>query len=128
VRSASHPGYDRVVFEFEGGLPGFGVGYVDRPIFEDGSGRAIEVDGSAALEVRMERAAGARIAGDKVIRTYRGPSRLRPPDTPAVVEVVKAGDFEAVLRWVIGSRRLVPFKVTLLTDPSRVVVDLEHPR
>lgn len=128
VRSAAHPGYDRVVFEFEGGLPGFGVSYVDRPVFEDGSGRTVEVDGPAVLEVRMERAASARVSGDRVIRTYRGPSRLRPPNTPAVVEVVEAGDFEAVLRWVVGSRRLVPFTVTTLPGPSRVVVDLEHPR
>ncbi len=76
----------------------------------------------------MERAATALVIGDKVRLTYKGPSRLRPPGTPAVVEVVEVGDFEAVLRWVVGSRRLVPFKVTTLTAPSRVVVDLEHPR
>ncbi len=75
----------------------------------------------------MERAATARIRGDRVFPTYRGPSRVRPSGTPAVVEVVEVGDFEAVLRWVVGSRRRVPFKVTTLTAPSRVVVDLEHP-
>ncbi len=128
VRSAPHPGYDRVVFEFQGGVPGYRVGYVNRPLFEDGSCRPVEVDGSAVLEVRMERAASARVIGDKVSLTYRGPSRLRPAGTTAVVEVVEVGDFEAVIRWAIGSRRLVPFKVTTLTGPSRVVVDLEHPR
>jgi hypothetical protein len=128
VRSARHPGYDRVVFEFEGGVPGYRVSYIDGPLFEDGSGRPVEVDGSAVLEVRMERAATARIIGDKVRLTYKGPSRLRPPGMPVVVEVVDVGDFEAVLRWAVGSRHRVPFKVTTLTGPSRVVVDLEHPR
>jgi hypothetical protein len=117
-----------VVFEFEGGVPGYRVSYVDRPLFEDGSGRPVKVAGSAVLEVRMERAASARKSGDGVVLTYRGPSRLRRPDMPAVVEVVKVGDFEAVLRWAIGSRGLVPFRVTTLTGPSRLVVDLEHPR
>ncbi len=128
VRSARHADHDRVVFEFEGGLPGYRVSYVDPPLFEDGSGRPVKVDGSAVLEVRMERAASARISGDRVVLTYRGPSRLRRPDMPAVVEVVEVGDFEAVLRWAIGSRGLVPFKVTTFTGPSRLVVDLEHPR
>ncbi len=37
-------------------------------------------------------------------------------------------EFEAVLTWVVGARARVPFRVTTLPSPSRLVVDLEHPR
>ena len=127
VRAGTHPGFDRVVFDFQGGLPGFRVAYVDRPVREDGSGRLVDVDGAGVLEVRMERAATARLSGEGIDHTYQGPRRIRPSGTETVLEVVEIGDFEAVLRWVIGSRHVVPFKVTTLASPSRLVVDLKHP-
>ncbi len=50
----------------------------------------------------MAWAATARISDGKLHRTYRGPHQVRPSGTPMVTEMVKAGDFEAVLTWVIG--------------------------
>ncbi len=126
VRAARHPGFDRVVFEFRGARPGFQVRYRARPVHEAGSGRVIQVDGTAVLEVGMAWAATAQISDGKLHRTYRGPSRVRPSGTPIVTEVVKAGDFEAVLTWVVGTRAHVPFRVFTLEDPSRLVVDLAH--
>src|SRR5688572_10897110 len=38
VRAASQSGFDRVVFEFEGALPGYSVSYVNKPVTSDGSG------------------------------------------------------------------------------------------
>src|SRR5688500_11515989 len=32
VRVAAHDGYERIVFEFEGALPGYKVEYIDRPV------------------------------------------------------------------------------------------------
>lgn len=127
VRAARHDGFDRVVFEFDGGPPGSEVGYVERPITEDGSGRPVTVDGTAVLEVRMEPARSARLSGEDVVFTYTGPKRLRPPGTATVVELVQTGDFEAVLTWVVGTRERVPFKVTKLSGPPRLVVDVAHP-
>jgi hypothetical protein len=126
VRVARQSGFDRVVFEFEGGPPGYTVGYVGRPVTEDGSGRTVAVDGAAVLQVRMEQAAGARLSGETVTLTYRGPKRIRPAGTASVVELVATGDFEAVLTWVIGTRAPTPVTVTRLTAPSRVVVDVAH--
>ncbi len=126
VRIARQSGFDRVVFEFEGGPPGYTVGYVPRPVSEDGSGKPVPVEGAAVLEVRMEQAAGARITGETVTLTYRGPKRTRAAGTATVVEAVSAGDFEAVLTWVIGARTRAPFTVTTLTGPTRLVVDVAH--
>jgi len=126
VRAARHPAFDRVVFEFTGVRPGFRVLYTSRPIRESGSGRVIPVTGGAVLEVRMAWARSARISGGTVVRTYKGPGRLRP-GTPVVTEVVKSGDFEAQLSWAIGVEDRVPFRAFALADPSRLVVDVAHP-
>ncbi|HEX2063226.1 MAG TPA: hypothetical protein VHE80_02260 [Acidimicrobiales bacterium] len=126
VRAARQDGFDRVVFEFDGGPPGSNVGYVERPITEDGSGEPVTVRGAAVLEVRMEPGASARLSGEDVVLTYTGPKRLRPPGTATVVELVQTGDFEAVLTWVVGTRARAPFKVARLSGPPRLVVDVAH--
>jgi hypothetical protein len=127
VRIASHDGYDRVVFEFEDGVPGYRVATTTRPVTEDGSGRTVDVAGSTLVQVRMENAATARITGDTVTRVYTGPPRV---DTRGalVEEVVDTGDFEGIVTWVIGlDAPPAGVKVSTLTSPFRLVVDLGVP-
>ena len=45
----------------------------------------------------------------------------------SAVEAVQAGDFEGVLRWVIGTHGRLPFVVHVQSSPTRVVVDIEAP-
>ena len=47
-------------------------------------------------------------------------------DTEAVTEATAAGDYEAVLTWVVGLRAKVPFRVLVLDGPPRLVVDFQH--
>jgi hypothetical protein len=123
VRAAHHPGFDRVVFEFEGALPGYSVGYVDKPITEDGSGEPVEVPGDSVLQVRMEPASGADLSSAELRITYNGPKRLTP-STEAVTEVVRTGDFEAVLTWVIGVKGKPGFRVNTESEPNRLVIEI----
>jgi len=123
VRAARNAGFDRVVFEFAGSnRPKWSVRYVDGPFTADGSGEPVAVAGDAFLEVRMEGGSGVDLDTGEV--TYDGPARVAGAGTVRVTEVVRTGDFEAVMTWVIGSNRGVPFRVTVLTGPSRLVVDL----
>jgi len=124
VRSARGEGYDRVVFEFANGVPGYEVGYVERPIVRDGSGDEVEVQGAAVLRVRMEPALDADLTQESAPRTYTGPNRFSP-DTAVVVELVGTGGFEAVLAWAAGIQGERPFRVTTLSDPPRVVIDID---
>ena len=127
VAVAGHDGYDRVVFQFRNGLPGFLVEYVDPPLREDGSGNVVDLEGNAFLVVRMEPASGFDLSVPEGELIYTGPRRIAGEDTTVLREVVRTGDFEAVLTWAIGLDERVPFRVLTLDDPARIVVDFAAP-
>jgi len=124
VRAARQDGYDRIVFEYSNGVPGYEVGYVERPIVADGSGEEVVVDGAAVLRARMEPALDADLTKESAPRTYTGPNRFSP-DAAVVAELVRTGGFEAVLAWAVGLDAERPFRVTALSDPPRIVIDVD---
>jgi hypothetical protein len=117
VDVAHHPGYDRVVFRFDGAAPSAAVTVAHRPITEDASGREIAVAGRSLLRVVMTIATAS---------TYAGPKRI-DPGTPEVVELVQAGDFEGYLTWVIGRNDMTNYSQFVLSSPSRIVIDIRTP-
>ena len=124
VRVGAHAGFDRVVFEFaETRAPGYDIAYLDGPAVQDGSGDEIAVAGRARLEVRMAGASGVDLQGETLDETYTGPDRVEG-DTEVVTEVVRTGDFEANLTWVIGAEEQVPYRVEVLSNPARIVIEL----
>ena len=124
VRAAGHGGVDQVVFEFSGAAPGYRVGYEAKPVREDGSGAEVALAGGFALAVRMDNASAYHLEGDASHPTYTGPKRISPSGTANVVELVNNGDFEGVLTWTLGVRDKAGFKVTVLSSPPRLVVDV----
>lgn len=126
VRLGRHEGFDRVVFEFRRGpAPGYRVRFVRPPITEDASGLPVAVDGDAFLFVRMEPASGFDLRGEGE-QIYPGPFRIDGDraNLEVVEEVVRTGDFEAVLGWVAGLEERAPFRAFALTGPPRIVVDV----
>ncbi len=124
VRTGANDGFDRVVIEFlDGRLPDWSVSYVDPPITSDGSGETVAVAGDAFLLVRLSPASTYDLSGETPRPTYEGPGRVPGPGRQ-VVEVVRAGDFEAVSTWAIGVDAQVPFRVTTLAGPARLVIDV----
>lgn len=109
-----HPGYDRVVFTFRDGIPGYRVGYVPEVIF-DPRGDAVPLAGRAYLRVLFRPASG--------YRTYSGPGTISPV-YPTLLQVRAAGDFESYLSFGIGLSQRTGFRVFTLTEPYRVVVDV----
>ena len=116
----------KVLFGFEQQAPGPGyqVSYqpADTAKVEDGSGNPIEIDGQAFLVVKLTPAMTAKIDGDQVTKTYTGPRRL--PGTAPITEVVKTGDFESVVTWVIGLDSKRSF--TTKASESQLVVEIDH--
>jgi len=124
VQTGEHEGFDRITFEFSGGVPGFRVEYIEPPIHADPSDLLIEIAGAAFIRIRMEPAAG--YDPDTGTPTYNGPLELTP-GFASLVEAERMGDFEGVLQWVLGLGEETEFRVETLEDPPRLVIDVAHP-
>ena len=94
-------------------MPGYTVHYLPaaQATVEDGSGRKLKVAGKVFLVVRIYPAATAIASDEKLTFTYRG-KRLQPTGMRHVEEIVKTGDFEAVVTWAIGLDGKRPFKIS----------------
>ena len=128
VAIGRHEGYDRVVFQFKNNLPSYRVEYVQPPLKEDGSGNVVQIKGSAFVLVRMEPASGFDLTKNEGELVYKGPRRIDGASVGASVvqELVRTGDFEAVLSWAIGLSDKVDFRVTTATSPARLIVDFRN--
>ncbi|NLU83928.1 hypothetical protein [Rhodococcus sp. HNM0569] len=124
VRVGSHGGFDRVVYEMAGtGTPGFRAQYVPEAV-QDGSGRTIPVDGAAILQVQID---GSAYPFDTGVEGYTGPDPVPGTDGGSVASVNGALVFEGVTQSFVGVNAAdLPFSVTTLADPPRVVVDVAH--
>lgn len=126
VRAGRHPGFDRVVWEFDGAAPSFRAEYADGPVTESGSGDVVDVAGDRALTVVFSFASGVDLSGEEPVEVYTGPRRIAGDDagTRNITEVVETGDFESTLAWAVGVDRATPFTVTVLAEPTRIVLDV----
>jgi hypothetical protein len=119
VRIGAHPdeGFDRIVFEFEDSLPDATISYEDEAV-GCGSGETIPVAGSGTLIVRME---------DTVAHTEGG-DPTAPIDIDgtgaAILEAVSICDFEGIVSYAVGINGVRGFRVTVLADPTRIVIDV----
>ena len=118
---------DHVEFTFRdhgSALPGYAVAYEPGSTakIEDASGRHLEIAGTDFIVVRLMNVMTAEISGEDVTPTYTGPRRIPGDETRFVREVVKTGDFEAMVTWVIGVEGKRPFNAT--AGGSRLVIDI----
>ena len=114
IRLASHDGFDRVVFDVAGdGVPGWSVAYTDYP-GQQGSGFPIDYEGASALSVNLH-------------------GMIRPIEVGGVdgvggvvTEVIPDIAHHGTAQFIIGVAERAAFSVTLLEEPTRVVVDVLH--
>jgi hypothetical protein len=93
------------------------------PFSKDPSGLPLEVAGTAFLEIVLH---GGTALDESYQPTYEGPVDFAPAGSP-IVEMKRAGDFEAVSSWVVGLDgppcvRILPFDGT-----SRLVIEVSTP-
>jgi hypothetical protein len=125
VRAGRHVGYDRLVLEFRGRVPGHTVRYVRR-VLTQGQGKPIPLAGRADLEV--------------VVRDLASASAYTPRDPAHVVDlrgfsalrqVAWGGSFEGYTTLGVGVRSRLPIHVFVLCGPghhSRLVIDVAQHR
>jgi hypothetical protein len=115
IRPGSHAGdgYDRVVFDFNGGIPSWDLTRQQSPTFtRDASGQPVTLDGSAGLKLVFR---GADVAG--------GVASDLTPRYASIREVVQLGNFEHQLTYGIGLSSSQCVRVLQLSN-SRLVVDV----
>jgi hypothetical protein len=121
VRSAAHPGegYDRIVFDFTGTLPGFTVRYVDE-VRADPSDRPVTVPGRRFLLIVFTPAQAHTTAG--VATVTSSPVRL---GYPMLRGYVLTGDYEGYVSVALGLDDVVGFRVGELPGtPGRIYLDV----
>lgn len=121
IRTARHEGWDRVVLEFEGAVPGYEIEYVDRPVRRCGSGDATDLAGDGWLEIRVTPAHAHTEAGVATVER-----RERHFVLPVLREMEMTCDFEAHVTVVLGVASPNPYRVTELSSPARLVVDVRR--
>lgn len=123
VRVGTHPGYDRVVFEFARGVPEVSLDRAVPPFTADASGLPIAVEGESILRLVMR---GGTKQTDDGTSSYDGPTDF-DPDSPVVVDLVEGGDFEAQSTWYIGLSSDACVRVALADNGlPRLVIDIQQ--
>jgi hypothetical protein len=116
IRPASHAagGYDRIVFDFSGGIPSWDLTRQESATFvRDASGQEVMLDGTAGLKVIFR---GADLSSGV-------PTEAKPAFT-SIREIAQIGNFEGVLTYGIGISSAQCVRVLELSGPSRLVVDV----
>jgi hypothetical protein len=118
-------GIGRVTFTFHqagevAAVPEVEIRPATPPFSKDPSGLPLEVAGTAFLEIVLH---GGTALDESYQPTYDGPVDFAPGGSP-IVEMKRAGDFEAVSSWVVGLDgpacvRILPFDGT-----SRLVIEI----
>jgi hypothetical protein len=121
ARFAEHGGFDRVVIDLKGDLPGYTAKWVSE-LVQDGSGDPIDARGGAYLHLSMNPATAHSEAGEP---TWTG-GPIFQADLGNVQNVVKTGDFEAVVGVGIVLDHKAAFRVLEQKAPNRLVIDIAH--
>jgi len=125
VRATRQKLFDRVVFEFDGLVPSYNIKYLAARIYKDLDGKhRIRIAGNAFIQIEMFVIPFDDIQGN--FYQSRGFSPKGGLMMPSLRQVEDKGEEEGFYDFLLGvsSRKL--FRVTELSNPARVVIDLRH--
>lgn len=119
-RHSAQPGAERLVFDFQGGPPGYQVHYVSGHGVAKPSGQLATVAGDAAIEVVFN---PAMAHDDQGHPTVTGSQAVKIAEG-SVVEAVLVEDFEGYVSFAVGVLGHPAFHVSVLSAPPRIAVDI----
>lgn len=122
VRESQLAGFDRVVFDFgERSMPNYQLEYVDSPQRLCGSGEEVRLKGQAVLAIKLQ-----PVQAHDDVGTAAVPDRDRQPAFPNLLELRLTCDFQGNVEWLAGVARPNGYRVMMLSQPNRLVVDIRH--
>lgn len=102
-------------------MPSYHIAVPDPPVRQCGSGRPVSLAGDDRLEVRFDRTRAYTNEGMPTVT-----DRARTPNLPRLRALALTCDFEGTVTWALGLATPGPFRVTELSDPTRLVVDVRR--
>ena len=112
--------FDRFVLQFDSIVPTYTVKRQAKPVFTlGGSGQTVTLSGTSGILVSVHSATGAT--------TFTGSTDLVHSDFQVLKEARQTQDFEGYVSWGLGVSRPTCMRVFTLSDPARLVVDLQIP-
>ena len=120
VRTGTHPRYDRNVFEFDSSIPSYRVEYIARPYHQCGSGEEVTMQGAEILQVRFSVAQAHGEAGHATV------GKVSVPPSSKMEEVRLVCDFEGEVTFLVGMKDKIPYKVSEMQNPARLVLDIQR--
>lgn len=120
VTTSRGPAGTRLVFEFQERVPDYKVAYASAPVQECGSGDDVPLPGTARLIVAFRHAAAHDDDGRVTVA-----ERDRSAVAPDVLRLRLFCDFEGDVSWALALPRKTGFRVTEVSAPPRLVLDLQ---
>jgi hypothetical protein len=119
VRTGTHPGYDRVTIELNNGEPAnVDMSPHDGTTFTQGaSGQQVTLQGSTGLLVIIH--------GADEHTAYSGSTDIKTGYS-VLVELRQVEDFEGTVQWGFGLSKTACYRAFFLTNPARVVIDIQN--
>jgi hypothetical protein len=120
IRAAGHSdcGYDRLVLDLSGALPGYTIRYVDQ-VIAGASGQAVALPGSRHLLITMRPSQAHQASGEPTVS-----GRIVTLGLPMLTAYTVAGDFEGVVTVAVGVRSMTAIRVGEL--PGRLYIDFRR--
>jgi len=127
IRTGTHPCFERIVIELApsdiptpGGMPGWWVRYATGPItLGQTDDQFVEILGDETLLVSMN-AWMPSMEG----QGYQGQRDIFPTNVSHLLELRQIDNWEGQHTWAIGVDQKRPFRVTTLSAPDRLVIDV----
>ncbi len=119
VSAQAQPGFQQFIFQFEGeGVPGFDMYYLNDANMDHNSGQEVPLQGDVKLRVAFE-------PGN--LNGYSGDTRIAANGNPNVHEAVYVMQEDNAMVWAIGMDKMSGYLVSVLQNPSRIVLDIFDP-
>ncbi len=119
ARAGEQQGYDRFVLQFDAIVPSYEVKRQAKPVFTGASGQPVTLSGTYGVLVSVFSATGGT--------TFTGSNDLIHPEFQVLKEAREIQDFEGHVQWGLGLSKPTCMRVFVLSDPARLVVDLQIP-